>query len=279
MMDHDDDSAVATLLRRMRQGGLLARPDPTSAGGYILVRPGAPGSRGASLGAGRAAAATIQRALSIRQLLVRADGLLAPVEPGPIVETGKNADVILPATPEQAQPSAPPQLNDQESPLLWLSRRKDREGRTLISEAEFLAGERFRADVTAAALLPSVTMNWGRVESATGGAPRDPALAHDRTIQARQRVRAAYRLVGGTTGNFLLDVCGFLTPLGDAEARRGWPARSGKLVLKLALGRLAEHYGIATEVTGTGKSRGGVWHAADAIPDAARWLAQPDGAS
>ncbi len=39
-----------------------------------------------------------------------------------------------------------PTLNIAESPLSWLRSRKDRDGRPLISDLQFLAGERLRAE-------------------------------------------------------------------------------------------------------------------------------------
>ncbi len=122
-------------------------------------------------------------------------------------------------------------------------------------------------------MLPSVTANWGRLEEA-GGAPavRDPALASDRVVAARQRVRAAHRHLGPGLGNLLLDVCVFLTPLQEAERRRGWPARAGKVALELGLSRLAEHYGFQSEARGPDRAAMRAWAADEARAGMQAWL-------
>jgi hypothetical protein len=51
-------------------------------------------------------------------------------------------------------------VNDAESPLAWLARRKGRDGRPMIEPAQFQAGERLRSDFTFAQLNPRMTVDW-----------------------------------------------------------------------------------------------------------------------
>ena len=63
-----------------------------------------------------------------------------------------------------------------------------------------------------------------------------------------------------------MDVCGFLKGLETIESERGWPVRSGKVVLGLALTRLARHYGYQTHAAGKASSPISHWGAADYRP-------------
>lgn len=155
-------------------------------------------------------------------------------------------------------------VNDNESPLAWLARRKGRDGRTMIDSVQFAAGERLRADFTRGQLSPRVTSNWSsptaRGDTAGGGAGE----MTDVIVASRQRVRQAIEGVGPEFSGVLLDVCCFLHGLEDVERERGWPARSAKVVLQLALDRLARHYGFAKELRGASSARIRTWLADDA---------------
>lgn len=53
---------------------------------------------------------------------------------------------------------------------------------------------------------------------------------------------AALRDLGPGLGDMVLRCCCFLEGLEAAERRMGWSARSGKIVLRIALQRLRRHY-------------------------------------
>lgn len=139
-------------------------------------------------------------------------------------------------------------VNDAESPLAWLRKRHGKDGKPLIGEQQYQAGERLRADFTKAQLEPRVTANWNAI-----GASRQQKLGagvqnlNDSALAARMRVEKALIAVGPELANILLDVCCFLKGIEDAERNNTLPQRSGKIVLKLALNALARHYGLLRE--------------------------------
>ena len=133
-------------------------------------------------------------------------------------------------------------VDEAESPLRWLSRRKGPDGQPLVDGAEFEAGERLRLDFTRAGMMPSVTSNWRGIV-ATGGRMSRADLS-DAALAARDRVARALSALGPELSGIVLDVCCFLKGLEAVEAERGWPQRSAKVVLKMSLSALARHYGI-----------------------------------
>lgn len=138
-------------------------------------------------------------------------------------------------------------VNAFESPLGWLIQRKDRKGKPMISLEQFAAGEKLRRDFTLANLTPRLTAAWDSpVAGAKRGGPVEPGHLSDTVLAAKSRLRAALALLGDGLEGIALLVCCHLTGLEDAERQLGWPARSGKVVLGIALDRLAAHYGIHT---------------------------------
>ena len=139
-----------------------------------------------------------------------------------------------------------PTRNEAESPLAWLRGRHDKTGRPLVDDIQFGAGERLRADLFFAQMLPRVTSSWSGVPQSRG-ARVTPGIGMDMTdrlVAARQRVARAIEQVGPELGGILIDVCGHLQGLEAIERREKWPQRSAKLVLQKALDMLARHYGL-----------------------------------
>ena len=150
-------------------------------------------------------------------------------------------------------------VDEQESPLAWLARRRGRNGRRLIETHQLQAGERLRADFTLAHLMPRTTSNW-ESPLVSGRGLGDRAMnPSDSMIAARQRVHHALDAVGPEMSGLLVDVCCFLKRLEDVERERVWPLRSAKIVLQLALDRLARHYGYAVQAIGRAHSPVRTW--------------------
>ncbi len=139
-------------------------------------------------------------------------------------------------------------VNHAESPLSWMRRRRGRDGRALLDWQQFEAGERLRRDFEQAGLGPKLTSQWGEDRPARSRRARYAVRhgsASDAALDARQRFAEALETVGPELADILVNVCCFLHGIEEAESANGWPRRSAKVVLQLALTRLARHYGLS----------------------------------
>lgn len=125
-------------------------------------------------------------------------------------------------------------VNLAESPLTWLHARGH------ISDRQFDAGERLRADWERAQLAPSITMRWDPVQVSGGGGT--DLSASERQMAARDRFHGAVDYAGRDLSDVLWRVVCAGEGLPEAEKALGWPVRSGKLVLRIALDRIADYY-------------------------------------
>jgi hypothetical protein len=132
-------------------------------------------------------------------------------------------------------------VNLRESPLSMLARKRDANGKPFISRELMDAGERLREDFELSQLGPRVAQNWDRF--ANGG---DRGVFGDNigegSTAAQTRLNGAMTSLGSGLGDIALRCCCFLEGLEAAEKRMGWSARSGKIVLRIALQRLRLHY-------------------------------------
>jgi hypothetical protein len=130
------------------------------------------------------------------------------------------------------------QVHIGESPIAWLHARGH------LSERHYLAGDLLRRDWEKAGLGARVTMRWDAApRSARGSAGAgDPTLAQ---LAARDRFDGAIRAAGPGLSDILWRVACAGEGLVAAEKALGWPSRAGKLVLTLALDRVAGWYRMA----------------------------------
>ncbi|MGZ8419029.1 MAG: DUF6456 domain-containing protein [Allosphingosinicella sp.] len=128
-------------------------------------------------------------------------------------------------------------VNLAESPLGWLRSRGH------VDERQFAAGEQLRIDWERSGLPPRVTMCWD--SPPPDGSPRGPvgpASATHAQLAARRRFDSAVKALGPGLRDIAWRVLCAGEGMREAESALGWPAPAGKLVLTMALDRLANHY-------------------------------------
>jgi hypothetical protein len=138
--------------------------------------------------------------------------------------------------PGRTRPARSVTVNLAESPLGWLR------ARGLVTQLQFEAGERLRGDWERSQLEPSTTMRWDAAP--TGSRRGVPAALGTSEVQiaARSRFEAAVAAAGPGLSDIVWRIVCAGEGMRDAERALGWPARAGRVVLCMALDRLAAHY-------------------------------------
>lgn len=138
------------------------------------------------------------------------------------------------------------QANVENSPLLVLFRQKDDAGQRFLSQAEFAAGEKFRQTYEVSAMGQMRSANWDSIRqsrsSMRGNFAGDDL--HIRALDAKRQVMDALSAVGPVMDRLLFAFLVREQNLGRVERGLHWPKSSGKIILKIALARLANHYGL-----------------------------------
>lgn len=232
-----DRALLAALRRLARPANRKPRPVPAAeqnaliAAGWALTEPQTGAIR--LTGIGRT---VLRRALS--------DGgvNLAPVA-GP-----------EPLAPDQSARTA----SAASSVLRWLRQRRDRNGQPLLTEVQLDAGERLAADFVRGQMMPRVTADWSQTGGSTPRRRGVPGLGvemREGTSAAQERFRAGLAAVEPEFADLLINVCCFDARIEDIEKSMGWPQRSAKILLQLALNQLARHYGMIARGPAAGTIR------------------------
>jgi DNA-binding PadR family transcriptional regulator len=123
-----------------------------------------------------------------------------------------------------------------ESPLVALSRRRGKDGQGFLQREMVAAGERLREDFE----LSQAGLR--RPQDSDAWLAQIPTITDPGANAARERVAAALTDLGPGLGDVVLRCCCYLEGLEAMERRLNWSARSGKIVLRIALQRLMRHY-------------------------------------
>lgn len=187
--------------------------------------------------------------LAAERVISLAEGTCAP---GPLARDWLRRR--LAEMPDDAAPS----INLDESPLARLATAK-------VGEMPFLdvhqveAGERVRRLFEQAHLQPRLTMSYSAGHTRSRNRPHTAADIGDRASAARRALRTIHTLLPADCAGVVLDVCGYLKGLQVVEQERGWPRRSAKLVLRIGLEQLAQHFGYGPGATGRPNARMQGW--------------------
>jgi hypothetical protein len=140
---------------------------------------------------------------------------------------------------ESSRPARSLTVNAAESPLGWLLAHGH------VTRRQFDAGERLRSDWERAQLAPRVTMAWDAAPVARDrGGSSSGADLNGAQLDARRRFDQAIAAAGPGLADILWRIVCAGEGMRDAETALGWPARAGKVVLTLALDRVATFYRI-----------------------------------
>ena len=130
-------------------------------------------------------------------------------------------------------------VNLADSPLGWLFARGH------IDRRQFDAGEKLRGDWERGQLAARVTMAWDGAPVSRGRSGRGPLPDMGaRQIDARRRFHSAIDSAGPGLADILWRIVCSGEGMREAESALGWPARAGKVVLTIALDRIADYYRI-----------------------------------
>ena len=179
---------------------------------------------------------------ALRRLLAEDDLRAGGVREAQFIYASQHRDMAERSvqTPEGRQRI---RYNAAESPVSALGRKLDRDGKPYLEPELVRTAERLREDFELAQMGPRITQNWDRfLTGADQGGHGHESGPGDGPRAARDRVADALRDLGPGLGDVALRVCCFLEGIETTERRMGWAARSGKIVLRIALQRLARHY-------------------------------------
>ena len=128
------------------------------------------------------------------------------------------------------------------SAVAWLARRRDGNGRLLLTPAQVAAADQLGRDAEAALRGPSLTMRWDALpRSGSGGNAAGKSEPGPAALAAGRRVESALVACGSARG-MVEAICIRASALQAAERELGLRRREGRRLLHAGLSALAAHY-------------------------------------
>ncbi|MCH2165501.1 MAG: helix-turn-helix domain-containing protein [Marinovum sp.] len=181
----------------------------------------------------------------LSQMLARQESQRSAEASG-LAEAGStflHADPVAPGAEPTGSTTRRVRYGLAETPLSVLGRRRGRDGQPFLEPELVAAGDRLREDFELAQMGARVTQDWRKFLTgpmvASGSSGGEGPLA---ASEARARLEDALHELGPGLGDMAMRCCCLLEGLEVAEREMGWAARSGKVLLRIALQRLKRFY-------------------------------------
>ncbi len=127
-----------------------------------------------------------------------------------------------------------------DSPLAILGRRRGKDGAAFLTQGQLAAGERLREDYELSQIEAHELGAWEQ-NLWNDIVPEWPEHLAPGVVAARDRLTRALHELGPGLGDISLRCCCYMEGLEAIEKGMGWSARSGKIVLRIALQRLEKY--------------------------------------
>ena len=138
----------------------------------------------------------------------------------------------------------PVRRNVRGSVILRLSRRRDRSGATLLTDAQITAAQQYTHDLLRAGEGGHASRSSSNLIKVDGMQRHDATeIATLSRLEGQDRLRKARQAIGPKLSRLLNGVCGANERLETIERAEAWSKGTGLSVLRIALDLLAAHYG------------------------------------
>jgi hypothetical protein len=150
-----------------------------------------------------------------------------------------------------------PNLRDDD--VLARLAHRDATGTAFLGAHHLAAAARLEQLIRRAQLAPRVTMSYNPAGVGGARAGNGVETASQGAADARLRLSRLAGLLPADCWGVLFDICGLGKGLQMIETERRWPRRSAKLVLRIGLEQLANHFGLSAQASGADRSAIGGW--------------------